>query len=390
MRLTQLSCVVVNSHYDALGKAVQTFKESLPLIGDLKSDAMRPRHWAKLLPGMEINPNTFTLQELFALNLAEQAEKVGEIVTEAQKEVQIEKGLEETENAWRSQNLELFKYLRDDKDRGFCLKSTEEITVVLDDNLMNLSSMSASKFSGPFIEQVRLWEKRLSLIGEVLEAWMVVQRKWMYLQSIFVGSDDIRLQLPKEAKRFERIDNAWAQIMTATAKEKNVVKACCVDGRLDQLKNMATELDACQKSLSDFLDSKRNSFARFFFISDDEVSCSVRDASIAVFTDDRCLPQMLSVLGSSDVTSIQEHCLKIFDNCESLIFGRQNKVVTGMNSSEGEVLNFRTHVAAEGAVEHWMTNVLAEMRASLHTIMKEAVFYYPKMNRIKWIDANLG
>eukprot|EP00961_Rhodomonas_salina_P021879 294642-Rhodomonas_salina.3 len=61
-----------------------------------------------------------------------------------------------------------------------------------------------------------------------------------------------------------------------------------------------------------------------------------------------------------------------------------------MNSSEGEVLNFRTQVVAEGAVEHWMTAVLAEMRASLHIIMKEAVFHYPKMNRIKWIDANLG
>lgn len=38
---------------------------------------------------------------------------------------------------------------------------------------------------------------------------MLVQRKWMYLESIFVGSDDIRLQLPQEAKRFDTIDR-WA------------------------------------------------------------------------------------------------------------------------------------------------------------------------------------
>ena len=35
---------------------------------------------------------------------------------------------------------------------------------------------------------------------------MVVQRKWMYLESIFLGSDDIRQQLPKEAQRFDTIN----------------------------------------------------------------------------------------------------------------------------------------------------------------------------------------
>jgi dynein heavy chain len=45
------------------------------------------------------------------------------------------------------------------------------------------------------LDDVRHWEACLGLIGEALAAWMAVQRKWIFLDSIF-ASDDIRHQLP--------------------------------------------------------------------------------------------------------------------------------------------------------------------------------------------------
>ena len=41
-----------------------------------------------------------------------------------------------------------------------------------------------------------------------LQIWMLVQRKWMYLESIFIGGD-IRSQLPDEAKKFDNIDRVF-------------------------------------------------------------------------------------------------------------------------------------------------------------------------------------
>ena len=74
---------------------------------------------------------------------------------------------------------------------------TEEITLLLEDMGLNLQSMMASRFVRPFIEEVRKWEQRLSLVSECIEVWMLGQRKWMYLESIFMDSDDIRHQLPQ-------------------------------------------------------------------------------------------------------------------------------------------------------------------------------------------------
>lgn len=70
-----------------------------------------------------------------------------------------------------------------------------------------------------------------------------------------------------------------------------VIKKCCeAPNRLADLQNISDGLEKCQKSLNDYLDSKRNAFPRFFFISDDE---------------------LLSILGSSDPLCVQEHMIKV-------------------------------------------------------------------------------
>lgn len=58
-------------------------------------------------------------------------------------------------------------------------------------------------------------------------------------------------------------------------------------------------------------------------------------------------------------------------SCTALKFGRGNKGIVGMTSSEGESFAFRSVVPVEGAVEVWMTAVEAEMRRTLAAVMKE-------------------
>ena len=80
------------------------------------------------------------------------------------------------------------------------------------------------------------------------------------------------------------------QIMNETHKTPNIKLACHAQNRLSDLENLSAGLEKCQKSLNDYLDSKRNAFPRFFFISDDE---------------------LLSILGSSDPECVQEHMIKV-------------------------------------------------------------------------------
>jgi len=58
---------------------------------------------------------------------------------------------------------------------------------------------------------VQKWEHNLNLIADVLTEWMAVQRKWLYLEGIFIGGD-IRTQLPEEARKFDAIDAAYRRV----------------------------------------------------------------------------------------------------------------------------------------------------------------------------------
>lgn len=69
--------------------------------------------------------------------------------------------------------------------------------------------MMSSKFVGFFEMEVTAWQKKLGTADAVIALWFEVQRKWQYLESIFVGSDDIRSQLPEDSKRFDNIDSTF-------------------------------------------------------------------------------------------------------------------------------------------------------------------------------------
>jgi dynein heavy chain len=319
----------------------------------------------------EINFKTMTLSKVFELELQNFEDQVNAICQEAKEEAKNEENLAKIESAWKVQNFEILPYKKGTELKGHAIKSPDEIRQLLEDNILILQSLNASKYVRAIKGKVAQWEKDLNTINDVIDAWMIVQRKWMYLESIF-ASDDIRMQLPEEAKKFMKTDAAYKKIMEGAFKNPNVIQ-CCVKAeggnRLGELKNISTELDKCQKSLTNYLESKKMSFPRFYFISDDD---------------------LLLILGSSDPRSISPHLLKLFDNCKDIIFGKGDKQVLGMISDEGEKYDFETPQKPEGAVEDWMNRIDQEMKKTLHTIVKRAVFYYAKEERMEWIKKQLG
>jgi len=88
--------------------------------------------------------------------------------------------------------------------------------------------------------------------------------------------------------------------MVDCAKNPLVVPFCTIPGRLVEIQGLGIGLENCQKSLNEYLDSKRRIFPRFYFISTDE---------------------LLSILGSSEPSAVQNHIIKVGIGWVILVFG---------------------------------------------------------------------
>merc|ERR1712176_585082 len=189
-------------------------------------------------------------------------------------------------------------------------------------------------------------------ILEVIEMIQTIQRQWMYLENIFLG-EDIRKQLPKESAEFDDVNIKWKNIMSRMNKDPNALRGTHHEGILDTLNDMNLKLEEIQKSLDMYLETKRQIFPRFYFISNDD---------------------LLEILGQSkNPEAVQPHLKKCFDNIKALNMkpnGPGRLEALGMESSEGEYVQFGNPVLLEGPVEAWLCDVERTMRWTLKEILK--------------------
>lgn len=132
------------------------------------------------------------------------------------------------------------------------LSPPDEVVETLEDHMLQLQTMlGMGKFVEYFRSKVQHWQDTLSSVESTLMLWLLVQRKWVALESIFLSSKDIRSQLPEDSKRFEGIDQDFKDLMREAEMDPTVTGACTVDGREERLAGMVALLERCEKALNE-------------------------------------------------------------------------------------------------------------------------------------------
>lgn len=159
--------------------------------------------------------------------------------------------------------------LHSDSDT-YILAALDDIQALLDDHILKSQSMRGSPFIAALGEAATSWEDKLVSMQDIMDVWMSVQSTWMYLEPIF-SSEDIMRQMPVEGRNFKAVDRTWRKIMANTYEDRRVVQSTDYPNLLDIMRKAFADLEGVQKGLNTYLEKKRLFFARFFFLSNDEL-----------------------------------------------------------------------------------------------------------------------
>lgn len=356
--------------YLDLESYINNFQKTLPLVHDLRNDGMRDRHWQMLMAKtnvkFELSAN-FKLENLLELNLHKFEEDVQEIVDRADKEIKLEAQLKQFEDTWSKLAFE-FDSHKDVK----IVRVPEEVVESLEDNQMQLQNIASMRFNDFFIDQVEDWVRKLGLVDTNMYLLLDVQKKWQYLETIFIGSEDIREQLPEESKRFDSIDEELRKILLYAQENPKLIQFTQQNGLEETLLLLQEKLGMCENKLTAYLEEKKKIFPRFYFTS---------------------IVDLLDILskGGQAPHLIMRHMSKLFQAVKTLIFekdadGNPTNVAIGLiDNIKDEILMFKTPITLEGKVEDWLNKLKDHIKETLRLYLAEAILAYEEHPREDWL-----
>ncbi|XP_055096955.1 dynein axonemal heavy chain 17 [Symphalangus syndactylus] len=353
-----------------LDNTVKNMITCLRAVSELQNPAIRERHWQQLMQATQVKfkmSEETTLADLLQLNLHSYEDEVRNIVDKAVKESGMEKVLKALDGTWSTME---FQHEPHPRTGTMMLKSSEVLVETLEDNQVQLQNLMMSKYLAHFLKEVTSWQQKLSTADSVISIWFDVQRTWSHLESIFIGSEDIRAQLPGDSQRFDDIDQEFKALMEDAVKTPNVVEATNKPGLYDKLEALKKSLAICEKALAEYLETKRLAFPRFYFVSSAD---------------------LLDILSNgNDPVEVSRHLSKLFDSLCKLKFrldanDKPLKVGLGMYSKEDEYVVFDQECDLSGQVEVWLNRVLDRMCSTLRHEIPEAVVTYEEKPREQWI-----
>jgi dynein heavy chain 2 len=335
-----------------LNLKIQSYKATYPCLKFLKGDDWTDEHWQAFyrLVGL---PSTTQYLELTITDLLEVGDRINQclkqikdIAERARGEMTIRSSLEEIRSWFSNTEFQWYDHTFSSRTTSV-VKEWKKLLSDLSDKQSLISSLRDSPFAKGFIEDISLWDSKSISLTTNLSLLNDIQRRWLHLEPVFV-----KKTLPEHQASFDAVDFEFRKILKDLKDSKRAAYAAEFDS--ENLNKILQKLDQLNRVLNAFLEKKRDSFSRFYFIGDED---------------------LLEIIGlaSEDATVVQAHLKKLFQGVHSVKFDSSNSTILAVCSSMGEVVKLKNPIKCQGLVEEWLTALSNEISNTLQQILKEMI-----------------
>ncbi|CAB3408082.1 unnamed protein product [Caenorhabditis bovis] len=359
--------------YEHVKEMLHTYGKMNMLVAELKSEALKERHWNQMMKEMRVNWNLsdLTLGQVWDADILRHENTIKKILLVAQGEMALEEFLREMREYWQSYEVELVNY----QNKTRLIKGWDDLFNKLKEHQNSLSAMKLSPYYKQFEESAQSWDEKLNKINAMFDVWIDVQRRWVYLEGLFSGSAEIATLLPFESSRFATITSDVLALMKKVAASPRILDVVNMQGAQRLLERLADMLAKIQKALGEYLERERSSFPRFYFVGDED---------------------LLEIMGNSkDITRIQKHLKKMFAGITAIDINEEDRTITAFHSREGEKVDLVKVVATKDVrINDWLQALESEMKHSLARQLASSLAHFSKMDvetitpdsYIEWLD----
>ena len=334
---------------------LRTLKKKNKIFKEIRTEAVKQHHWQRILKVFNVRKNYKNLlvgDIITHPNLIKEEKKIMEIISEAQGEFVLESMLKKIKDFWVLQEFDLSPY----GNRCMLIRGWDLVITQVEDDLGQLNSMKLSQYYKIFEDEIKQWNNDLIKVESILEVWINVQKKWVYLEGIFYASQDIKQQLTQEYNKFRNVDSEFIALMKKVQQRLRVLEICQnIENLQKNLERIYDALEKIQKALSDYLETQRQAFSRFYFVGDED---------------------LLEIIGNSkNIINIQKHFLKMFAGISTIENQENGDLLVGMNSKEYEQIAFNTNfkISSYGKINEWLQELETQMKLSLGSLLTKAV-----------------
>ena len=364
--------------YMAFLSRVSEWTKSLSLIGELKSDAFKLRHWTQLFKrlglgvGSGLEVSSLTMRQFWHRIAPLRNEKlIREVLAIAVGEKGLENFLQDVKDLWAEYKVQLVLYYGNSSRSGggggggggrsvSLISGWEDLFGKLREHCDALLSMRASPYYLTFEDAAARWEDRLNMAHGLLSDWMEVQRLWVYLEGLFGanqhGVSVVQQLLPQESSMFFSVDSTFRGLARRVDASPLVLDIIAIDSIGDDLKKLSSILVQIQKGLGDYLERQRRVFPRFYFVGDGDLLEIVGSGS-----------------GGDAIPKVQPHLKKMFAGVASLTLSDDGNQIVGVISAQGETLLLAQAIDTNCAAYEWLPKLELALRFALLLALDKAV-----------------